>query len=180
MTAPTAPSSIALTLYGPPQINCRYDSTSSPKGFLEKFLAKQYGWDDTMKFSTVQFHLDDAALAFFVKHKNGTARAQGVPKDKVVLDWTSLKKNLHNRFSGHETYESNEAKLRSIKWNLLSYESFFFSISNLLDKPKIDNPARRVSNYIRQLPPDLARQMALSSPLDDDDVFQQLKNVINN
>jgi hypothetical protein len=133
-----------------------------------------------MKCSTIQFHLGDAALVFYQKYKFESGKTQGVPIDQAKLVWDQLKRNLQNCFSGHETYESNEAKLRAIKWNPLSSESFFFSI-NLLDKLQIFDPARRVSKYIRQLPPDIARQMPrwLDSPLDDDDVFQQLKNLDN-
>jgi len=98
--------------------------------------------------------------------------------DKIIIDWDDFShSNLKLVFGDNETYDSLQTKLKAIRYNPLRFESFFYSVSNILDDMGISNVERRINAYIRQLPIDIARAIAATGPADENELYINLKSI---
>jgi hypothetical protein len=126
----------SLSMYTPPQASCRFDGQSSARPFIAKFKAigKSFNWTEKDYVSNIQFHIYGITYSFFEKLFTVKASEQHVPRKQAIVKWFDIKNGLLSSLSGGETYESLEAKLRTIKWDPIACESYFFTVSNILDR----------------------------------------------
>jgi hypothetical protein len=173
-------SSTSISIYHPPT-DIKYDGTNSLPDFLEKYntIAAQYNWTEQHKCAMLRFYLQGAASEFYKKLIHTLAHTQGVPPENITYNWQELTQYLHNSFSGHESFEALDEKLRKIKLSTLGAEAFFFSVCNILDKLGITDTNRRIRKIINLLPTDIAHSFALSFPTTESDILFKLKHLDN-
>jgi len=166
--------------YTPPDTSqLLYDGTNNAESFLIKFkqLAAQFGWPDTKLGTQVKFHLKGAPADFYQKYITIQAVRQGTTRDKIIIDWDDFAQQLNNAFADNNTYDRCYPKLSKIKYNPLKFETFFYKISKILDDMQIAENERRVNLYLRQLPEDIAKAIAITAPTNENELYLKLKSI---
>jgi len=59
----------------------------------------------------------------------------------------------------------------------LKFETFFYKISNIVDDMQITENVRRVNLYLKKLPEDIAKAIAITAPTNENELYLKLKSI---
>lgn len=152
-------------VYTPPKFQSVYDGSTNIDRFFNKYeaYAGTFGWNDDMKLSQLQFHLEKAAYKCYENLKK-TLTA------KSTFTYDTVKAQMKKYFASKSSSQEYEKLLRERKLMFNEpIEEYFWDVVELVYK--IDKGAKFekiLENVLKGLPQEIAKDIWKAKPTDID------------